>query len=194
MLAFARDGQSLAVAAGGRLMRLDAETGSATEWPGMPDDKPKFVSALAFSPDGLELATGQTDGRVRIWPVDPSTGRVKEPGQHNGAVHALAYEPGGRRLASGGDDWMVRLWDLETESELATYEGHIGPIFCLAFAANGSTLVSGGATAEGSGQVLVWRTDHSPAPPANRVQTGPLIHSARPESGPGAHKMLPSRH
>ena len=115
-------------------MRFDVGDGSVTAWHGLLDDKPRSVSALAFSPDGHELATGQTDGRVRIWQVDRSSPEVKEPGQHNEAVHALAYEPGGRRLASGGADRVVRLWDLETEIGIGhEYEGHIGPTLLPGF-------------------------------------------------------------
>jgi WD40 repeat protein len=74
------------------------------------------VRALAYSPDGMRLATAGTDRRIRIW--DAATGQPMHTLEgHQGAVMSLAYSPDGRYLASGSimsPGGEVRLWDART--------------------------------------------------------------------------------
>ena len=92
------------------------------------------VLCLAFSPDGSQLAAGDTQGRVRIWlkHVSPESrvefheaggdstrankreisreGSDASTRAHSGRVNGLAFHPSGSLLASCGDDGRVRLW------------------------------------------------------------------------------------
>ena len=84
------------------------------------------VHAVAFSPDGKLLATGEGDGTVRAW--NPATHRpVGAPLQTGngpaGSVNVLAFSPGGTLLVSGGDDGTVRLWQ-------ASLFAHAYPALC----------------------------------------------------------------
>jgi WD40 repeat protein len=65
------------------------------------------VVALGWSHDGI-LASGSTDGFVRLW---DRRGRELARLAHPGEVTAVAWSKDGLALASGASDGVVRLWD-----------------------------------------------------------------------------------
>jgi WD40 repeat protein len=68
-------------------------------------------ATLAFSPDGLWVATGSMDGRLNVW--DPQSARsVWNIGRHQSHVYTLGFGRDIRTLASGGSDGLCYLWDL----------------------------------------------------------------------------------
>jgi WD40 repeat protein len=80
---------------------------------------PGLASALAWSPSGELLISGDSDGRLRWW--DLQSGhcvRVQEG--HRGAVQGLKVSPDGSRLASCGDDGAILLWNLHSGEHLQT--------------------------------------------------------------------------
>ncbi|HEV3076164.1 MAG TPA: hypothetical protein VHB47_17215 [Thermoanaerobaculia bacterium] len=73
------------------------------------------INAVRFSPDGAWLATGSSDGSVRLWSLG---GKSAEPivlQGHESWVWALVYSPDGTRLLSGGEDRTVRVWSPRSE-------------------------------------------------------------------------------
>ena len=79
--------------------------------------------ALAFSPDGRDLAVGSEHGTISLWSIAQPTRprlRFRLPG-HRGITTSLAFDAQGRRLASAGMDPLVEVWDLELiQRELAS--------------------------------------------------------------------------
>jgi WD40 repeat protein len=109
------------------------------------------VAPVAFSPDGMSLASGSYDKTVRIWEI--ATGKERQCFLgHKRRVTCLAYSPDGRTIASASDDNTIRLWDIVTGKECRRFEGHRGDVTCLAFAPDGQILVSGSEDTT----ALVW--------------------------------------
>ena len=108
-----------------------------------------FVSDLAFSADGLRLASTSQFGRfqyagddtVRLWDVRHQAGTSVLLG-HSSYVYPVALSPDGRWIASGSWDNFVRLWDAVTGESCAILP-HPGSVRALAFGPDSSWLVSG---------------------------------------------------
>jgi WD40 repeat protein len=66
--------------------------------------------AVAFSPDGKQLASASYNKTVRLWDAAPG-GEVKKLEGHSDMVKAVAFSPDGKQLASASFDTTVRLWD-----------------------------------------------------------------------------------
>ena len=62
-----------------------------------------WVNSVVFSPNGLTLASGSNDHRVRLWDVATGEGKSTLTG-HTRAVGPVVFSPDGTTLASGSND------------------------------------------------------------------------------------------
>ncbi len=105
--AISRDGTRMAAGGDGKLTIHDSDgklvhETSAHQAP---------IDALAFSPDGTLLASGDDAGRVIVWKV-ASLEQVAELPGHPGQLTALAFSPDGKLLASADDEGVAFLWSV----------------------------------------------------------------------------------
>jgi serine/threonine protein kinase len=100
-VAFARVGKRIAVA--GDSLRVRQADGSLTPLRGHRGP----VLAVAFSPDGLMLISGGSDGTVRVWRAEDGE-EMRTLEGHAGGVLSLAFHPGGSVFFSGGADGIIR--------------------------------------------------------------------------------------
>jgi WD40 repeat protein/predicted RNA-binding Zn-ribbon protein involved in translation (DUF1610 family) len=107
----------------------------------------KPVSAVALSPDDQWIASGGTDGVVKVWSTGTSRA-LSASSRHKGAITALAFDQGqGRWLASAANDKAVYFWDLVQGSppRQRTSVSRSSAIACLASSPDGLFLAAGGA-------------------------------------------------
>lgn len=120
------------------------------------------VASFAASPDGSRVATGATDGEVRLWDVTarkPSKDAVVLMG-HEGSVNDLAFTPDGKRLVTASDDDTLRVWDMTAQDPSVgsvVLSGHTGDITTVHIAADGTRAVSMGLDHE----IRVWDLEKS---------------------------------
>ena len=124
------------------------------------------VLALAFSPDGTQLASGSRDTTVRLWDTATINDAPITLRKHTGWTNALAFSPDGKILASGSTDKTVHLWNTTTGELIATLTGHLSGIAALTFSPDGSTLASGST----DGTIRFW--DTATGDPLSNLITG----------------------
>jgi WD40 repeat protein/transcriptional regulator with XRE-family HTH domain len=111
-----------------------------------------FIFAIAFSPDGQLLATGDNH-LVCLWQVADGQPRLTLRG-HTSRVWSVAFSPNGQILASGSEDQGgIRLWDVETGNGLGILQADSKhSIKCVAWHPDGQILASCG----NSGTIWLW--------------------------------------
>ena len=100
------------------------------------------VRSIAFTSDGKLLATGDSDGVVRLW--EASSGKeLLTCKEHTNVVESVAFSPSGNILASGSYDKTIRLWDVNTGECLQVLQGHTESVMSVTFSPSGNILASG---------------------------------------------------
>jgi WD40 repeat protein len=114
VIALSADGCAMA-AATGRLAGYDSlihvwELRSGKEYQWAPG-RDVAVEAIAFSPDGKMLATGDSRKLVQLWEVETGSKRRVFSG-HEKPVRFLSFSSDGKTLLSASDDMTAMLWDV----------------------------------------------------------------------------------
>jgi hypothetical protein len=157
-------GAIVAIAASFGVLALTPSRAGIPPYSTLPDHGTSFdsIDAVTFSPDGLTLAVGDSDGRAYLW--NPATAEaaaaLSTPGNH--PIDALAFNPHGTILAIGtrpddsGGPGVTYLLQPNTGIVTATLTdmGNDGSADALAFSPDGSTLAVG----DGDGSTYLWST------------------------------------
>jgi WD40 repeat protein/serine/threonine protein kinase/tetratricopeptide (TPR) repeat protein len=156
------------------------------------------LHALAYSPDGRQLAASGQDACVYIW--DAASHKLlhrlagHEPDAHgNRKVGTLAYTSA-ERLVSGGCDGAIRAWDTRTGKQVASRARHEGNIWGLAQVVtvvvrpDGTEMASAGL----DGTIRTW--DPQTGGPLARLEGGPLRDHDRWPFALGSAAFCPRQH
>src|SRR5262245_26314533 len=176
-IATSPDGKRLAAAGwGGDVKILNIETGeqlAAIQTGG------GYVFALAFSPDGKQIAAG-TNAKpdfITIW--DASTGQpVRGLKGHGDAVLSLAYSRDGSKLLSGSYDGTARLWDVAAGTS-KEFRGHDWWVWSVAWSPDEQRFVTGSQ----DGSAIVWTVATGEASAPFLAHGGPVYSAAFSPSG-----------
>jgi WD40 repeat protein len=100
-------------------------------------------TALAFSPDGTQLAAQSgAINAITVWDANSYTEIMILAG-HTGVISDIAFSPDGTRLASISSDQTAKIWDVTPSHDLLTLSGPTGSlIHRVAFSPDGTHLVA----------------------------------------------------
>jgi WD40 repeat protein/serine/threonine protein kinase len=138
-VAFSDDGRWLVGVSPARYLSL-LETGT---WRLV--NKIKLDSQLitvSFSPDSKRLVTGEDEGAIRLWDVEPLR-QIGVIGRHSSRIKSVAFSPSGREVCSAGDDQMIALWDVNARRLITKIGTHARPVLAVAFSPDGKRIASG---------------------------------------------------
>jgi WD40 repeat protein len=90
--------------------------------------------------------TGSNAGTARVWDVESGkTVLAIETGLSE--LEAVIYSPDMTMIATGGESEdlkeFLKIWDAKTGKLITNLKGHTKIVYCLAWTADGSTLISG---------------------------------------------------
>ncbi|MDQ2733192.1 MAG: WD40 repeat domain-containing protein, partial [Armatimonadota bacterium] len=105
-----------------------------------------IADGIAFSPDGVRVATSSWDGTIRIW--NRKTGLLEQVLHSTETyIRTLAWSPNGKILAGGGGSdksSFLELWEARTGRSLGLLKGHTRYITSVVFSPDSKYLASAG--------------------------------------------------
>ena len=111
-----------------------------------------WVFALAFSPDGQFLATGDEAGQVNVWDVQRQQ-IVARFACDSTVVYAVQFSPDGKILVGAGYDGNIELWEVENWKSLGALTSS-GTVSTISFSPDSKILAS-----TGHASVNLWQVD-----------------------------------
>ncbi|KAH7323918.1 periodic tryptophan protein-like protein 2, partial [Rhexocercosporidium sp. MPI-PUGE-AT-0058] len=102
------------------------------------------VTACEFAKRGNVLFTASLDGSIRAWDLIRYRNFRTFTAPTRLSFSCLAVDPSGEVVCAGSlDSFDIHIWSVQTGQLLDRLSGHEGPVSSLAFAPNGSVVVSG---------------------------------------------------
>ena len=141
-------GEQIAVGCGfGGLLIVSATDGQIKQ---QIDAHTRWLSGVAFSPDGQQVATSSEDHSTKIWtlsnPQDPIELRSTD------VLTSVAFSADGQTIGTSSHDGTARLWDATTGRPIVDLVGHSNWVHGVAFSKDGLV-----ASASADRTVRIWK-------------------------------------
>lgn len=168
-LAFTKSGDHFAVASGepgkmGEIRLYEWNAGNAKQVAVLSAAHKDVIYALAFSPDGMLLASAGYDRIIKLW--NTSTHQlVKMLQDHSDTIYGLSFHAAGKLLASAAADRAVKIWDIATGKRLYTLSDPTDWVYTVAWSPDGKHLAAGGIDKS----IRVWEANAEGAKLAHSV-------------------------
>jgi WD40 repeat protein len=152
-IAFSPDGNWLAVGE-----NLVVEIWDLSDLSGKPYELEHevAVTAMAFSRDGNQLATGTFYGRVRLWDMQRLVLQRELTSEDGSPISSMAFSADGDLLAVGSEDTNVQIWNIQKLATEPLYLDYLDGT-SLAFSPNDQWFATGG----GNTTIQLWDVQNS---------------------------------
>jgi WD40 repeat protein len=121
----------------------------------------KPIHAVAYSPNGQQMASASEDDTVRLWQTNGGLlqrtfgSGVTGVSGTTGSLDAVAFSADGQTIAAAGYDGIIRLWRTSSGASVADLKGHSRYASELAFSPDGQWLASAGY----DNTLRLWKID-----------------------------------
>jgi len=115
------------------------------------------VRSVCWNRNNERVLSGSDDGTARVWDVE--TGKtILEINAGFDYVYTATFSPDSTLIATGGfsstKDERINIWDATIGKLVAILKGHTAGVLCLAWTADGRTLISGSSDST----IRTWNT------------------------------------
>ncbi|KAK3810111.1 MAG: WD40-repeat-containing domain protein [Benniella sp.] len=138
-VAFSSRGDLIASCSGRTVQLWDVATGKFIKT--LSKEK-GFHLSVTYSPNGSQLASGNTDKRVYLWDIESGICSRILIG-HSDRVWEVAYSPRGDQVVSASGDKTARIWDVETGTCRHILAGHSNSVHSVAYSPKGDQIATG---------------------------------------------------
>jgi WD40 repeat protein len=160
-LVFSPDNNWLAAAGGSpgvsgevRLIPWGQQTKSGSDGKVLATSEDVFF-AVAFAPNGKQLAAAAADGSVRVFDIPSGTERLKI-NNHADWVTDIRFSPDSKLIATASRDKTAKVFNPQSGQLLATYSRHKLPVRAVTFATDGKSIISAAGL-----QIHIWNLQDS---------------------------------
>ena len=104
---------------------------------------PLHILSSCFSPDGEFLASGFSEGLLKVWNFE-SRKLIFSSIEHTQDINSVCFSPSGKLLASGSNDKTIKVWDFKANVKVFQIYHQLYAFITVAFSPNEKLIV--GAT------------------------------------------------
>jgi hypothetical protein len=135
------DHSLIALGSAGKVVRVYSTATGELEYE-IPKKHTEWIYCVAFSPDGVLLASADRNGGLFVWEAENGREYLKLGG-HGGAITDLSWRNDSNILGSCSEDGSIKLWEMENGGQVKNWGAHGGGVASMEFARDGRILSCG---------------------------------------------------
>ncbi|MEQ1904247.1 MAG: c-type cytochrome domain-containing protein, partial [Pirellulaceae bacterium] len=101
-----------------------------------------WITSLAFSPDGVLLASGDRGGNAFVWEAPTGNEYLALRG-HTDRINSISWRIDSNIVATASQDTTVRLWEMNNGSQVKSWGAHGGGVTAVSFTREGNLVTNG---------------------------------------------------
>ncbi len=114
------------------------------------------VTDLKWTPDGQQLVSVSSNGRLEVWQPESGTRLAQRSGDYISWLRDVAWAPDGTRLATGGDWGEILIWDSRSGERIISQERHEDVVRQVVWSPDSARVASVSGSGGYEGDLRVW--------------------------------------